>query len=235
MVSRRLPAGFQMHYLPIPTADELSPSSLTSSTPAPSRIYFNEYDHINEEKCIRYLGVGNGANDGGSYSRSREPRSPPANENQSLRQDRYPPSLTPLVERPLGLRDKHPWFYTSCPMHDVVEITCCRRCRAANDADADAAADITGMLLRYAGGGRACVGQYRPDRAASPIRADSTQTLSFRLVPVGEYARRVDEVRLRGAASRQPDASWMDVPWSGRLEWWFSLGQSWLSHSAPDS
>jgi hypothetical protein len=219
-----------MHYLPIPTTDELSLSSLTSSTPPPSRIYFNEYDHINEEKCIRYLGVGNGTSGGNRNSHSREPRSPPANENQSLRRDRYPPSLTPLVERPLSIRDKHPWFYTSCSMDDVVEVTCCRHCRAADNT-----AEITGMLLRYAGGGRACVGQYRPDRAASPIRADSAQTLSLRLIPVGEFARRVDEVRLRDAASRPPDASWMDVPLSGRLEWWFSLGQSWLSHSTPDS
>jgi len=46
-----------------------------------------------------------------------------------------------------------PWYYTNCRLEDIAETICCVDNNASHRP-------VIGMLLRYANGRRACVGQF---------------------------------------------------------------------------
>lgn len=92
------------------------------------------------------------------------------------------------------------------------------------------------MLVRYGNGDRACVGQYRVDWTG-----DTRTVVTSEMLRIGVGKTRggfpyVAKVGVRGLATADADKLvWMDVPWRGRLEWWFSQRQCRLFYSAQES
>ncbi|KAI1820331.1 hypothetical protein F4861DRAFT_73742 [Xylaria intraflava] len=178
-----------------------------------SRIYFNDWDPYSDDKWIKYLGVD------ASAAKADTALVP----NQECR-TQYPIPLMPSSPPPYTQYNEL-WYYTNCRMEDVMEITCCADKVAPHRP-------IIGMLLRYSNGRRACVGQYRMDWTVDTLTVDPLRPLSIGL---GRTKRRfpyVAEVSLKGLGKSGLDSiSWMDIPWHGRLEWWFSQRQCKLSYS----
>lgn len=88
------------------------------------------------------------------------------------------------------------------------------------------------MLLRYRDGRRACVGQFRVDWAARPFPVDDTRALRIGLGTSPARIPYVAEISQRGEGGAGVGGlRWMDVPWQGRLEWWFSQTQCRLDYS----
>ncbi|CRK19048.1 hypothetical protein BN1708_012501 [Verticillium longisporum] len=178
-----------------------------------SRIYFHDWDPLYDEQRIKYFGVD---------ANTTETEISLAQDQQH--RTRYPPSLTPSSPPPYTQYNEA-WYYTNCRLEDVVEVTCCIDQSAPHQP-------IIGMLLRYGNRHRACVGQYRLDWALDTISVDRSKMLSIGL---GRTKRRflyVAELGLQRLGTTDSGSlSWMNIPWHGRLEWWFSQRQSKLNYS----
>lgn len=191
-----------------------------TTTNAPSRVYFNEWRLTLTKSGIQYFGADSSA------------------ECDVVRQRHYPPSLVPALPPPFTQPDQpwqyntpppHPWFYTSCRMENVVKITCCVKKSAASNP-------IIGMLLHYENDHRECLGQYRADLAAAPVWVNPGVSLKIGIAGTVERSLYVAAVGSQsfGDSGSQP-LHWIEVPWRGTLEWWFSLEQCELRHSELDN
>ncbi|KAJ2988537.1 hypothetical protein NUW58_g3920 [Xylaria curta] len=182
-----------------------------ATTNCPSRIYFNDWDPLRDDKSIQYMGVDAGA----------------TNTETALGDDQqywtqYPPLFAPLSPQPYFGELS---YYTNCQLEDVIEITCCVNKTAPHQP-------IIGMLLRYGNGRRACVGQYRLDWTFGTLTVDPSRPLSIALGITQRRFLYVAEVNLKGISEPGPGSlSRMDIPWHGRLEWWFSHMRCELKHS----
>lgn len=137
---------------------------------------------------------------------------------------RYPPSLIPSFPPPYSQHTEL-WHYTTCRLESVQSVTCCADPRARDSP-------VVGMLLRYRDGRRACVGQFRVDWAARPFPVDDSRALRIGLGTSAARIPYVAEISQRGEGGAGPGGlRWMDVPWQGRLEWWFSQRQCRLDYS----
>ncbi|KAL8380725.1 hypothetical protein RB595_005146 [Gaeumannomyces hyphopodioides] len=190
------------------TSPELKFHRIYATTNRLSRVYFNECDPDNDVPWIKYLGFDNSETD--------FPSCPGTN-----RKTQYPPSLIPASPPPYTMSTEL-WYYTGCRMENVTEITCCVDWRAKYKP-------IVGMMLYYKNGRRSCLGQYRPDRALSSLRIDTAGLLRIRMRKTTERYPYVAEVRVQGAADLD-SSRWIDIPWRGKLEWWFSSRQCTLHH-----
>lgn len=183
-----------------------------ATTNRPSRIYFNEWDSARDESRIDFLGIEGAPEEDTTIS-----------QGEWKRRSHYPQSLVPASPLPYTQYNE-PWYYTSCRMEDVAEITCCVGKVAPETG-------IIGMLICYANGGRACLGQYRVDWTQDPIRVDPAGALR---VGMGKTTKGFPFVASVGT-TRGPESGrslrWLDIPWRGRLEWWFSQRQCRLNHS----
>ncbi|KAI0434048.1 hypothetical protein F5Y09DRAFT_328644 [Xylaria sp. FL1042] len=172
------------------------------TTNCPSQIYFNDWDPLCDNKWIKYLGVDASA----------------AKTDMALVDDQqcrtqYPLSLTPSSPPPYTQYNEL-WYYTNCRLEDVTEITCCSDKAAPHRP-------IIGMLLRYSNGITLDTLTMNPLRPLSIGFGKTKRRFSY-----------VAEVNLKelgepglGSISR------MDIPWHGRLEWWFSQRQCKLYYS----
>ena len=110
-------------------------------------------------------------------------------------------------------------FFSSCSLENVVEVTLCRSQGGYPDG-------IIGMLVRYANNDRACVGAFRFDWASETCHVGEAKRL---YIGCSQEPRWVKDVRVEPPAEGS-ELSWMAVPWSGKLEWWFSREQSAVYH-----
>ncbi|OTB04404.1 hypothetical protein M426DRAFT_261938 [Hypoxylon sp. CI-4A] len=138
-----------------------------------------------------------------------------------------PRSLRPL-HYPLADEDRPspaPWFYSSCSMLGVAQITLC----------IDALSDhkpVIGMLLRYVDGRRECVGEMRFDMVTEPIQVGLSEKLHIctSTLSHGQDSSDGDASTWKyvKAVTTQPPVvevrgdTWLEVSWKGTLEWWFS-------------
>lgn len=113
------------------------------------------------------------------------------------------------------------WYYSSCRLSDVVEITPCRAQRKDSGP-------IIGMLLRYRDNRRGCLGQYRLDWTTQPLQV-SSKYLNIGLLAAGTGEQQVIELAV-GTESIHDSYTWRQIPWSGTLEWWFLKNVCVLSH-----
>jgi len=195
---------------PYLTDPELEFHRVYATDNRPSRVYFNEWDPDQGPPWVTHLGLEKTETD--TLVRS-----------ERNRQGRYPPSLIPSAPPPYTLYNEV-WFYTNCRMENIKEIVYC-----VDETVTDK--PVTGMMLHYTNGRRSCLGQYRPDLALVSLRTDATKKLR---IGVGKTSKRfpfVAEVTVlvHGAAELR-SSTWVDVPWHGRLEWWFTLRQCKLRH-----
>ncbi|KAL8282738.1 hypothetical protein RB597_010128 [Gaeumannomyces tritici] len=180
-----------------------------ATTNRPSRVYFNECDPDNDVPWIKYLAFENSEVDIPSCSGTNH-------------KTQYPPSLIPASPPPYTMSTEL-WYYTGCRMENVAEITCC-----VDDGKATYK-PIVGMMLYYKDGRRSCLGQYRPDLALAPLRIDTAGLLRIRMQKTTERYPCVAEARVQGTADLD-SSCWINIPWHGKLEWWFSSRQCTLRH-----
>lgn len=186
-------------YLPHP---ELYRIFITSKHP--SRIYYNEWDTECDDPWIKFLGVDTNELDTSVHQNGKGHRS------------QYPHSLVPASPPPYTQYNEL-WYYTNCRMENVTEITPC-----VNGTTEDK--PIIGVLLRYKDGRRSCLGQYRLDWALAPVRTDPASALKIGMGKTVKGFPYVARICLQGMACSD-SLRWIDVPWRGRLEWWFSPRQ----------
>jgi hypothetical protein len=116
-------------------------------------------------------------------------------------------------------------YFSSCRLEDVVELIPCR-CRRHEYCPVGM---VTGMLVRYANGDRACVGSFRFDWAEA----------SCEVGPGGRFWLGCSyEPKMVVAVSNEAPPlgytydglSWVEVPCEGKLEWWFWYYQNEVHH-----
>lgn len=118
------------------------------------------------------------------------------------------------------------YFYTSASLENVTEITPCL-------GEPDINGSIVGLLLRYSNGRQACVGRFRLDRAGKSLKASASGMLFLgfsRTMQNHPYVARVSVSRPRRA-----ELTWLDLPWEGKLEWWFSCKECKVCHEGKMS
>ncbi|XP_044717283.1 uncharacterized protein HRG_08791 [Hirsutella rhossiliensis] len=184
-----------------------------STTNSPSRIYFNEWDPFEDEKCVKYIGI---ESDAAETDRA-------TNQRLETSESMCPPPLT-TTSQPPYTQYNEPWHYTNCMLENVVEIACCVDGTVSHKP-------VIGMMVHYGDGHRACIGQYRLDWVLDKSPADPSMSLRIGLAKTRKNFPYVARITLGNPAAPASDSlSWMDVPWHGKLEWWFSQRQCRLCH-----
>lgn len=114
------------------------------------------------------------------------------------------------------------YFYSS-----AVEVTPCQRELATYSP-------IIGLLLRYADGQRACVGEFRMDCIGETLEVDASHRLHLGFARAKKIPPHVSKLELchpqDGGSLR-----WLSVPWTGKLEWWFTYGHCKVHHGGQES
>ncbi|CZT43169.1 uncharacterized protein RSE6_03163 [Rhynchosporium secalis] len=167
-----------------------------------SRIYFNEWDSISTGNEIKFLG----------FEHTEKPVS-----------RAYPKSLIPIS---LGFQTTYnePWFYSFCSMKDVMKITLCIDKTAGHKP-------IIGMLLNYSNKHCACVGQYRLDWVLKPFEVNQARKLHIGIKRTTKGFPYVADISMHAPIDCS-STSWLDVSWSGTLEWSFSHRQCKLYYNS---
>ncbi|OTB17451.1 hypothetical protein K445DRAFT_310884 [Daldinia sp. EC12] len=89
---------------------------------------------------------------------------------------------------------------------------------------------IIGMMLQYEDDHRECLGQMRLDWTAQPLIVGEADKL-YIAMDIIERDSYVAVVSTSEPVDRGEYLSWLDVPWYGTLEWWFSYSQTTVSHT----
>lgn len=133
----------------------------------------------------------------------------------------WPGSFVPVSPPPFFNGHSLHQYFSSCRLEDVVEVALCRTRLGGVSEDA-----VTGLLVRYANGDRACVGSFRFDWASPARQVGRTGRL---YIGCGQRLNCVRDVRIEPPLVDN-GLSWMEVPLSGKLEWWSSVGSCRVYH-----
>lgn len=133
----------------------------------------------------------------------------------------FVPASPPIVRRG---RSRNQYF-SSCRLENAVEVVPCRSRLGGVSANA-----VTGLLVRYANGDRACVGSFRFDWAGETCEVGRGGRL---YIGCGRHPESVRDVR-NEPPPVDNGLSWLEVPLSGKLEWW-SLAETWKVYHIRDA
>ncbi|SPO01888.1 uncharacterized protein DNG_04561 [Cephalotrichum gorgonifer] len=172
---------------------------LFATTGEPSRIYVNEWGRRSVNRFIEFIAVESNAESDDWVQ-------------EDHRSD-YPRSLM-RDSPPAGTLEGEALCYSHCRMEDVAEITLCVGRISGIKA-------VIGLLLRYNNGRRSCLGRYRLDWTLAPVRVDPARMLRIGMGQTDDELPYVAEVGV-GGVSGPESLTWVDVPWKGRLVWWFA-------------
>lgn len=147
-----------------------------------------------------------------------ETRSPPAKRPR-------PGSLTPATPFS-GTQSNEPWFFSSCSVNDITEITLCRDISLCHKP-------IIGMQVLYSSGHKACVGQFRFDRTFERITVEE----GCKGLHIGQMTK--DRFLYVADVMVYPPCNpsklcWVYMHWGGDLEWWFSSRQCFVRYACPE-
>ncbi|KHN94543.1 DNA helicase, ATP-dependent, RecQ type [Metarhizium album ARSEF 1941] len=160
---------------------------------SPSKVYLNEVDSARDGQRARYMGVH--ATTPTCWEKSVNPEA----------------AIPKAVPRRFG----QSLFFSCCRLENVEAVTPCCGKRQRHRP-------IIGMLLQYDDGTRSCVGQYRLDWALDPVVVQSELPMWIRQGELEGSKKFVSEVRLHGRKDGDNAKSWQEIPWHGKLEWWYS-------------
>lgn len=90
------------------------------------------------------------------------------------------------------------------------------------------------MLLQYHDGTRACVGQYRLDWTLDTVAIRPELPMWLRQGEIERDKKYVSEVRLNGRPVVDGAQSWQEIPWHGKLEWWYLRQEARVIHVASE-
>ncbi|EMT65791.1 hypothetical protein FOC4_g10007902 [Fusarium odoratissimum] len=145
-----------------------------------------------------------------------------------------PPRQTPLGAMP-RFNPLHTLHYSSSSLENVTEVIVCK---SENEKDTGVIRHfdlensrmvespyqkVAGLLLRYADGSEASVGCFRFDWAETPLTTDGARGLFVGTRP-GKIAQIPPHVAAVGITPPEAEGefTWMEMPWTGVLEWWFN-------------
>lgn len=142
-------------------------------------------------------------------------------------------SFSGQIMPPLPSLDYDAWpdcHYSTVSLENVVEIIPCKRKISPLGTSYWA---ITGVLLRYTNGSRACAGEFRMDCAGEPINVDGA--LFLYLGSVGKTEFTYGHLSRIELAPIEDDEwqRWLCVAMEGTLQWWFG-DEGWCSISWID-
>ncbi|KAI8963384.1 hypothetical protein F5Y11DRAFT_319646 [Daldinia sp. FL1419] len=107
------------------------------------------------------------------------------------------------------------FFHTSASLDGVVAVTPCR----VKQGDIT---NFTGMLLHYENGHKVAVGQIKFDCLDDTFRISPSETLLLGFSTTNGYPY-VASIQL--SPLRKDNMVYLNVPWYGQIEWWFSCRQ----------
>ncbi|KAH8689330.1 hypothetical protein BGW36DRAFT_412163 [Talaromyces proteolyticus] len=127
--------------------------------------------------------------------------------------------------------EKYNYFFSSASLEEVVEVTPCLL-EVSGFGPA-----IMGLLLQYEDGRRAAVGQVRTDRFQSSLAVNkSSWGLCLQFSRSAQDLVNVSSVDVQSkTVSDDKIEAGLEIPWQGKLEWWFCSTQSWLYHKSGSS
>lgn len=129
----------------------------------------------------------------------------------------------------------HTLHYSSSSLENVTEVIVCK---SKNEKDTGVIRHfdlensrmvespykkVAGLLLRYADGSEASVGCFRFDWAETPLTTDDARGLF-----VGTRPGKIVQIppHVAAVSTAPPEAegefTWMEMSWTGVLEWWFN-------------
>ncbi|RSL38717.1 hypothetical protein CEP53_014641, partial [Fusarium sp. AF-6] len=79
---------------------------------------------------------------------------------------------------------------------------------------------ITGIMVQYANGRRACAGEFRMDCVGESIWVDHTSSLELGFAVGKDNAAGVWLAKVDTTRSDDEPVIWKSVPWEGTLQWW---------------
>lgn len=144
------------------------------------------------------------------------------------------PRQTPLGAMP-RFNPLHTLHYSSSSLENVTEVIVCK---SKNKKDTGVIRHfdlensrmvespykkVAGLLLRYADGSEASVGCFRFDWAETPLTRDDARGLFVGTRP-GKIVQIPPHVASVGITPPEAEGefTWMEMPWTGVLEWWFN-------------
>jgi hypothetical protein len=146
----------------------------------------------------------------------------------------------PVIPKPLSRSPECRGFYddycyTTATLDDTNLVTPCRR-------RIGGALVVTGLLLRDASGHISCVGQVRLDCLGCPLEVSpaTSQMLYLGFSPTSEGGHCVTSVIVARPSEMNVHTTmqaptWLDLPFRGKLEWWFSSRQCKIHHESQES
>lgn len=134
-----------------------------------------------------------------------------------------PPQPSSEPER-LGMED---YFYTCATLDDIKSFR-------PSYSHQGGIRVITGLLFLDADGHESCVGQVRYDSLGDKQEVDKSEKLWLAFIILEEQPC-VIRVETSNALEGVGDFYWLDVPWKGKLEWWFSHRQCRVYHGDRSS
>jgi len=114
------------------------------------------------------------------------------------------------------------YLFTVAPLENVTEVTPCLGVGRVDPL-------IVGLLFRYSDGRRACVGEFRLDRCGTTMEVGTSGGLFLGLTQTMLNRSCVTRVEIFRPKDRAP-LTWLDLPWKGNLEWWFSHTECQVSY-----
>ncbi|KAF5585300.1 hypothetical protein FPCIR_8381 [Fusarium pseudocircinatum] len=144
------------------------------------------------------------------------------------------PRQTPLGTMP-RFNPLHTLHYSSASLENIAEVLVCKS-KNKRDTGVIRSFDlenscfvenyykkIAGLLFRYADGSEASVGCFRFDWAETPLARDGSRGLFVgtrpgKIVQIPPHVAAVDI----GPPEAEREFTWMEMPWTGVLEWWFN-------------
>ncbi|PNP74794.1 hypothetical protein FNYG_11931 [Fusarium nygamai] len=145
-----------------------------------------------------------------------------------------PPRQTPFGAIP-RFNPLHTLHYSSASLENITQVLVCK---SKNEKDTGVIRHfdlensrlvetpykkIAGLLFRYADGSEASVGCFRFDWAETPLARDGTRGLFVGTKP-GKIVQIPPHVASVGIKPPEAEGefTWMEMPWTGVLEWWFN-------------
>lgn len=130
---------------------------------------------------------------------------------------------------PMERQDPGDRYFSSCQLDGVVEVVPCRSRPGRQYKEGGV---VTGLLVRYGSGDRACVGAFRFDWAVSDASVATGRTGKL---CIGYGREPTTVVDIRGELPLLEDGLlWVEIPLTGRLEWWSFRDQVEIHHVAND-
>ncbi|KAI8714701.1 hypothetical protein NCS52_01190500 [Fusarium sp. LHS14.1] len=128
---------------------------------------------------------------------------------------------------PPHINHKNPWFTSRCALEGVKDVTLCRDVSLSHRP-------VIGMLVQYTDGHQERLGEFRFDRPLKTIQAEQSGGIHIDLQRMeDEESTYVEDVRgfpIGDPSVCPEDESWIELSWSGTLEWKFRWADCIVKH-----